>query len=65
MPVGARTLRSVPETDDGGEEAGMMPMLKDIYCRHGWPDLAMYRKTECLAAVKKAMAENYPYSSGD
>ena len=65
MPVGARTLRSVPETDDGGEEAGMMPMLKDIYYRHGWPDLAMYRKTECLAAVKKAMAENYPYSSGD
>ena len=65
VPVGARTLRTVSENDDGGDEAGMMPMLKDIYHRHGWPDLAIYRKTECLAAVEKAMAENFPSSGGD
>ncbi len=28
-------------------------MLKDIYHQHGWPDLAVYRKAECMAAVEE------------
>jgi hypothetical protein len=29
--------------------------LKPIYRKHGWPDLEVYRKEECLAEVKKAV----------
>ncbi|OIW30217.1 hypothetical protein CONLIGDRAFT_680996 [Coniochaeta ligniaria NRRL 30616] len=39
---------------------GMIPMLRDIYHQHGWPDFAQYRKSECLAAVQKALKERYP-----
>ncbi len=39
----------------------MLDMLKEIYRQHGWPDLAVYRKAECMAAVQKAMKENYPF----
>ncbi len=44
-------------------EVGMMTMLKDIYRQYGWSDLAVYRKAECLAPVKKAMDESYPGSA--
>jgi len=36
-------------------------MLKEIYRQHGWPDLAVYRKAECIAAVREAMDEKYPH----
>ncbi|KAK5657991.1 hypothetical protein OQA88_2545 [Cercophora sp. LCS_1] len=39
---------------------GLAAMLQNIYREHGWPDLANYRKEECLAAVRKAMEEHYP-----
>jgi hypothetical protein len=42
------------------EGDGMIPMLRDIYHQHGWPDLARYRKPECLEAVQRAMEERYP-----
>lgn len=42
------------------EGNGMIPLLRDIYHRHGWPDLASYRKSECLEAVQTAMEERYP-----
>lgn len=43
-----------------GTGEGLAAMLQDIYREHGWPDLANYRKEECLAAVRKAMDERYP-----
>jgi hypothetical protein len=61
IPISHSTLKGVPDDEDDDEE-GMIPMLQDIYREHGWPDLAVYRKSECLAAVQKAMAENYPDS---
>jgi hypothetical protein len=39
---------------------GYISMVQEIYRAHGWPDLEQYRKDECLAAVKKALDENYP-----
>lgn len=38
----------------------MIPMLRDIYLQHGWPDLYQYRKRECLEAVERALKERYP-----
>jgi hypothetical protein len=40
---------------------GIMSRLQDIYRQHGWPDLAVYRKSECMEAVRKAI-EEYPNS---
>lgn len=42
------------------DKEDMVPMLQDIYRQHGWPDLAVYRKSACLEAVQKALKENYP-----
>jgi hypothetical protein len=61
IPISHSTVKGVPDDEDDDDE-GMIPMLQDIYREHGWPDLAVYRKSECLAAVQKAMAENYPDS---
>lgn len=59
IPISAHTVRSVPMFSGPGTE-GIVPMLQDIYRQHGWPDLASYRKAECLEAVRKALEENYP-----
>jgi hypothetical protein len=48
-----------PYSVRGKRDGNEMSMLKDIYWQHGWPDLAAYRKTECLKAVRKALAENF------
>ncbi|KAK4157146.1 hypothetical protein C8A00DRAFT_30003 [Chaetomidium leptoderma] len=66
IPISHFEVRDVPQYGDyasDDHEKGMMPMLQDIYRQHGWPDLAVYRKSDCLATVKKAMAEKYPESS--
>ncbi|KAK7956391.1 uncharacterized protein PG986_005613 [Apiospora aurea] len=39
---------------------GLIPMLRQIYHEHGWPNLAAYRKEDCLRAVREAMEANYP-----
>jgi hypothetical protein len=36
---------------------GMVPMLKDIYREHRWPNIEQYRKQDCLEAVHKALEE--------
>ncbi|KAG7287823.1 hypothetical protein NEMBOFW57_007339 [Staphylotrichum longicolle] len=59
VPISPYAVRGSRELPD---EAGMMSMVKDIYRQHGWPDMAAYRKTECLEAVRKAIAEKYPNS---
>ncbi|KAK4040102.1 hypothetical protein C8A01DRAFT_15989 [Parachaetomium inaequale] len=61
IPISHSTLKGVPDDEDDDEE-GMIPMLQEIYRQHGWPDLAFYRKSKCLEAVQKAMAEKYPES---
>ncbi len=44
----------------GHDTAGMIPMLRDIYHEHGWPDLDRYDMSKCLKAVRAAMQETYP-----
>jgi hypothetical protein len=57
VPISPYTVRG---SKKGGDDVGMISMVKDIYRQHGWPDLAAYRKTECLEAVRKALAESFP-----
>ncbi|KAI1390260.1 uncharacterized protein F4822DRAFT_401363 [Hypoxylon trugodes] len=41
-------------------EEGMLPMMQEIYRQHGWPNLDVYRKEDCLKAVREALKEHYP-----
>ena len=61
IAISPQTL--VPARENHNDQAGRTAMLKEIYRQHGWPDLAVYRKAECIAAVRKAMDEKYPYSA--
>lgn len=61
IPISPQTL--VPGREIEIHHAGMTAMLKEIYRQHGWPDLAIYRKAECIAAVREAMEEKYPHSA--
>jgi hypothetical protein len=38
----------------------MLAVVQEIYRKHGWPDLKVYRKKECLEAVLKAIRKRYP-----
>ncbi|KAI0005595.1 hypothetical protein F4779DRAFT_598215 [Xylariaceae sp. FL0662B] len=59
IPLSPHAVLDIEIPGQQGEE-GLVPMLADIYRRHGWPDLARYRKDECVAAVRKALKERYP-----
>jgi len=59
IPISHHTVWNASDPEGPGE-AGMVPMLREIYRQHHWPDLALYRKSECLEAVQKAMKEKYP-----
>ncbi|OLN87543.1 hypothetical protein CCHL11_06201 [Colletotrichum chlorophyti] len=61
IPISPYTVRSAASCG-GPQEEGMASTLQDIYHEHGWPDLATYRKAECLEAVKKVLLERYPDS---
>ncbi|KAK3303764.1 uncharacterized protein B0T15DRAFT_569234 [Chaetomium strumarium] len=62
VPISHYSVRNVAEGEYHGED-GMMAMLLDIYRRHGWPDLTVYRKEDCIVNVLKAMKEKYPGST--
>lgn len=59
IPISSRAVLK-DDMSYGPDTEGMMPMLREIYREHGWPDLDMYRKKECLKAVRDAMQERYP-----
>jgi hypothetical protein len=61
LPISSCSLRTFVDVDYPGEE-GMMAMLRETYREHGWPDVPIYPKSDCLEAVKKAMSERYPDS---
>jgi hypothetical protein len=61
LPISCYVVRSAE--DELHHEKGMMSMLQDIYRQHGWPEFDVYRKSNCLDAVRKALAEKYPEST--
>jgi hypothetical protein len=59
IPISSQMVKDVYTTLGPGTE-GMMTMLQDIYCEHGWPNLDRCRKRECLQAVQAALKDLYP-----
>jgi len=57
FPVRPYQVWSASFTDDDGNA---VRLVQDIYRQQGWPNLARYRKTECLAAVRRALEDKYP-----
>lgn len=47
-------------TGYGPGSKDLVPMVQQVFRRHGWPDLERYNKRKCLAAVKAAVLEHYP-----
>lgn len=62
VPVSPRIVEDIytKRTSEGDE---MIAIVQELYREHGWPDLARYRKDECLAAIQTALEEQYPDSS--
>jgi hypothetical protein len=58
LPITSREVLDVYGRTPPGQE-GWIPMVQRIYREHGWPDIERYRKEECVAAVQKAMFDNY------
>ena len=59
IPISPYSVRSTPMYTSPDEE-DIVLMLQGIYHQHGWPDLATYRKLDCLEAVQAALIERYP-----
>ncbi|KAI1772845.1 hypothetical protein F4818DRAFT_126372 [Hypoxylon cercidicola] len=62
IPISPHTVTSVYVQRDQRSE-GMIPMLRDIYWEHGWPDLEHYRKRECIQAIQNALEERFPHEA--
>lgn len=58
IPISTREVIDV-ETN---HEDGLISMIQGIIREHGWTseEGAVYRKRECLTAVKTALREHYP-----
>ncbi|RYO77450.1 hypothetical protein DL764_010220 [Monosporascus ibericus] len=54
IPENSRSVVDIYTTFPGSRE--VIPVMQDIYRRHGWPDLQRYRNRECLEALR----ERYP-----
>lgn len=39
---------------------GITELLQTIYMKHGWPDLQVYSKEECLKEVERVLKEKFP-----
>ncbi|KAK4097745.1 hypothetical protein N658DRAFT_500164 [Parathielavia hyrcaniae] len=51
----------VPEMEDdlATQVEGALVLVQAIYREHGWPDLARYRKEECMKAIRTMLEERY------
>jgi hypothetical protein len=64
VPISSRNVLYAysrnPEMDES-----VVPMVKEIYHAHGWPNLEEYRKQDCLSDIRTAMETQYPSVSLD
>ncbi|KAK7911035.1 hypothetical protein PG985_013516 [Apiospora marii] len=58
VPLGPRNVQEVFTMRD--DNRAVISAVQGIYRQHGWPDLATYRKEDCLRAVRRAMREEFP-----
>lgn len=43
-----------------GDLKDIIPMLQEMYRKHGWPNMELYNKRKCLAAVLAVLEDKYP-----
>ncbi|RYO76324.1 hypothetical protein DL762_009826 [Monosporascus cannonballus] len=55
IPKSSRSVVDIYTTFPDSDE--VIPVMQDIYRRHGWPDLQRYRKRECLEALRERYSE--------
>jgi hypothetical protein len=62
VPLSARVVQDVwTGVEDGQhDDEGMLPAVQGIYRSYGWPDLARYRKRDCLKDVRVMLQERFP-----
>jgi hypothetical protein len=58
VPISSRKVVHVWKTSPPDYEA-MIAGVQEVYSQHGWPDLEVYDKNECLKAVTKFIKEQY------
>ncbi|KAL5316127.1 hypothetical protein ACEPPN_017005 [Leptodophora sp. 'Broadleaf-Isolate-01'] len=65
IPINSRQVIDVNAYYDPSQD-GMIPMLQRIFREHGWSseEGTIYRKRDCLEAVKIALKEHYPTFEG-
>jgi hypothetical protein len=57
----------VEEWSDTYEDGHYRPVLRDVrqtFKEHGWPDLSVYNKEECMKTVKKLIHDKHPDEEG-
>ncbi|KAH8586290.1 hypothetical protein B0O99DRAFT_644777, partial [Bisporella sp. PMI_857] len=61
IPINSQQVIDINAYYEASED-GMIPMLQWIFREHGWASeqSGIYRKRECLEAVKTALEEHYP-----
>jgi hypothetical protein len=57
LPVHKRRLETWYENS---ERRPVLGCIRQIYQEHGWPDLSLYKKAECLRSVAKSIEERFP-----
>jgi hypothetical protein len=66
-----RNLQTVPLSSDNvydlenhdhfqDKVVDTMPLIKEVFWKHGWPNLELYRKEECLREVNQLVQEKCP-----
>ncbi|KAM5435784.1 hypothetical protein MferCBS31731_006233 [Microsporum ferrugineum] len=59
VPLNSRTLYDT-YTQPFGDLKDIIPMLQEIYRKHGWPSMELFNKRRCLAAVLVTLEDKYP-----
>lgn len=48
------------EGDDFSDGIILLRSAREIYQEHGWPDLSVYKKSECLDAITSTIKDRFP-----
>jgi hypothetical protein len=60
VPLDSRTV--VDDYLPHNTSDGTLAMIQDIYREHGWPNLDIYQKENCLRAIRTGFRERFPDS---
>ena len=60
VPVSRHFVEEIWEDHHDDETSGARAMAQRIFRQHGWPEVELFRKHECLRAVEQAIEERFP-----